>query len=1277
MARRVAMFHHRRAMPSSRRRPSPRSCVAGRSRARVVVLALGIVLAPRWPATAGAPEPERLWSAGRLDPTAGLPGRWARELAERRAALARAGAGPAAVVPLLGLLPMLQGDVPNAELAALLDDVRGDRRRDPAVRAHASWLRARVHEADGRPAEALELYRATGFVLDWRIVGPFDNANGTGHGTAFAPELEPHAPGQSFVGKLPLEPLAWREHGASAASRAYVSFDELLWPNTRVTGYATTWVHSDTDRRALVEIGTGGPYKLWVGGTLVGENDVVRGAHPLQDAHVVRLTRGWNRILLKLGVEDGAWGFYLRLADPRGAPPTGLRISSDPPATADRSAPRPSTAPRSGVAAASVRGRLEAAARGEAPGAHRAALVEFYRAVGPFAEDDRTALDLAHAAEAAAPDAHNAWMVALLETDSNEGRSALERAIERARAAGDGPLLATLLLELSWRHRALGMELRARELLAQARVAAPDDALVELAAIDQLAEDGLGLSALEWLDDLVRRHPGSGTLQRDKAARLAGLGRTREALALLDALTAERHSDPTLLSQRIELALGLGDVDTAVALARTAASASNSPRAHAELARIEQAAGDYAAAAEALQRAVAIAPQDAELHARLGHALTRLGRRDAGVRAFQRSLELKPQQPELRDLLAALDARGGDDLFARYAVDLRRVARSTPTAAGWAGKDAGVLHHLLAARVLANGLGERLDHRIIRILDERGIESQARQALAYDPEESYVEVRRARVHRADGTLEEIGTTHVLPLAEAGYRMYYDQRQVVVKFPGLRVGDTLEVAFVRRDIAARNKFDEYFGDIVPLQGLEPRRRVEYVLEAPAGRTLHFNHRVSRRVSENGSIATYRFVREYVPAIEPETNMPGFSEVADYLHVSTYETWNDVARWYWDLVEGQLLADDEIRAGVREALAGLPADASLETKVAAIHHHVVRSTRYVGLEFGIHGYKPYKTTEVYDRRFGDCKDKASLLKVMLAEIGVQSHLVLVRTRDQGRMGERPASLAGFNHAIVWIPALDLWLDGTAEWSGPRELPANDQDASVLVILDGKGGEFRRVPSSAAADNAQVSTQTFRLDRHGNARADYQVRLVGVAAASWRVRFQSPDERTDQLTQVLGSSYPRARVTGAEFPGIEEIRRPVEVRARFEVPGFAQAQGDALRFFALGRPFSLAQRITGAIEREHDLVLPAASREQFEIRYELPAGLRFAQVPANRSAHQPVGNFSLEVSSQGTVATVRAEIEISRSRIGPAEYPQLRELLREVDAALAQTFEVREGK
>ena len=50
---------------------------------------------------------------------------------------------------------------------------------------------------------------------------------------------------------------------------------------------------------------------------------------------------------------------------------------------------------------------------------------------------------------------------------------------------------------------------------------------------------------------------------------------------------------------------------------------------------------------------------------------------------------------------------------------------------------------------------------------------------------------------------------------------------------------------------------------------------------------------------------------------------------------------------------------------------------EQRIAAIYRFVTTDVRYEAWEFGVHGYKPYSTSVIYERRHGDCKDKATLL------------------------------------------------------------------------------------------------------------------------------------------------------------------------------------------------------------------------------------------------------------------------------------------------------------
>ena len=99
-------------------------------------------------------------------------------------------------------------------------------------------------------------------------------------------------------------------------------------------------------------------------------------------------------------------------------------------------------------------------------------------------------------------------------------------------------------------------------------------------------------------------------------------------------------------------------------------------------------------------------------------------------------------------------------------------------------------------------------------------------------------------------------------------------------------------------------------------------------------------------------------------------------------------------------------------------------------------------------------------------------------MLKVAGVDSRLVLLRMRNLGALGEEPASLAAFNHAIVVRAPLDLFLDGTAEFHGAHELPSADRVANVLVVEPDGGSRFLITPEAKRRGQPHArSTWTWR--------------------------------------------------------------------------------------------------------------------------------------------------------------------------------------------------------
>lgn len=1227
--------------------------------------------------------------AGAARPSPGLakvnPESPTRDRAERRvrALLQNSRRGPQAAGDLLALVQEIRDELSPTQGALLLKKLRDDRRVDPALRELARYEHLRLEEQSGAltPERATQGYRDLGYLSEFQVLGPFADGSKASMENALAPEINRSA--ASFRGKVRNTSLQWRSMAQGGLlPGAYLSLDDMLYPNTDAVAYLRIWVRIPGLRQTApvsMQLGSGGAYKIWVNKQLQGEGGADRRPHRLQDEIELELRPGWNEILLKGNVQSGLWGYYLRLVKRNAQAIAGLEQREQAPANInDPGQGAPSFFPKNG--AGGIARQLEKNAKsGKLKDLQ--ALLEFQHRVRPFADNDSSLEALAERVDKLAPTAYSAFRWAQVsQGDGPRGERlalVLKRRNPRAQPEATAHTHARAHAQLALRKDDLGEHRAHRDHLSRAAKLWPEHPDLALMQVQELQDRGWEQSALQRLRALTKTHAASSSVRRALAHTLAAQGKFDEAFLTLYPLMEIYGDQASVVRDLIELHLDHGDQDKALQLGRRSLPARARPGALIFLARLEQASGHREEALALMNRAVRISPHHDGFHRERGEMLLRSGQSQAAIAAFEQSLALRPQQPDLRDLLVALGSDKSQDLFAQDGLSLKRaVPKIEEAKRAFPKADAVVLNHRQVVKVLDNGLREALDHRQIYIANDRGAKAQEVQGTVYDPDQSYVEVKRARVRRADGSIEELGVSKTYSMTAAGYRMYYDQRQLAVSFPGLKAGDVIDLAFLRRDIAQENYFGRYFGDLRPLRGEIAQLGSEIIYEAPRERKLYFNRKVESRTIGKGQSKTKRY-RVEGPKVGPlysQGNMPGWTDALPYLHVSSYARWNEVADWYWGLVREQLVADQAIKDAVRNTLDALGSQATIEEKVAALYHHVVKKTRYVGLEFGIHGYKPYRTTQIYERRFGDCKDKASLLKVMLREAGIDSNLVLVRTKDQGRLTQTPASLSAFNHAILYVPALKRFLDGTAEFSGYGELPSADHGASVLIVKDGKGGEFLKIPEEVPQDNRWSETLEVKLRADGSASASLDQSIQGNLVAAYRRAYEDSATQEQTLQRQLAG-----RMMGVQVKSLDPIdtalTKNLRIQAKLEIPRFAEGDRTEIKSFAaLGRTSEIAKLRASSAKRRHRFARPTPLIQRRSMQYHLPQGARWDSLPKSENLRSKFGKLDFEVNTQGDKVQIELKLELPSGLLSVEEYTDYRRFLERVDKTLNQRLRFR---
>jgi hypothetical protein len=527
--------------------------------------------------------------------------------------------------------------------------------------------------------------------------------------------------------------------------------------------------------------------------------------------------------------------------------------------------------------------------------------------------------------------------------------------------------------------------------------------------------------------------------------------------------------------------------------------------------------------------------------------------------------------------------------------------------------------------IRADGSWTLTTHKAAKIFNERGRDI-ANVHISYNSAFETIKILRARTIRKDGGVVNVPAEEMREISPfSGYSMYSSIKSRVMVMPAIEDDCVIDYEW---QISGRNHImPDQFWTIWYFQSQEPTVLSRYTLEVPTDRTfkrLLSNTSINPIMTTDGKTTTYIWEGGSYPEIIPEPYMPSLIEICPWIELSSVESWNDVAAWYWKLIEPQMKSSPEINQAVRELTKGKnsPAD-----KAKAILYWIEDRVRYVGLEFGTGAYEPHSAKDVFNNRYGDCKDQATLLVTMLRAAGVKAYPVLVPTKLKGKTSARLPSPGIFDHAIVLteIDGKRIWMDPTTEVCPFGELPEPDRGREVMVIRDGKG-EFMATPDYTADENRTYQTASIKLGQDGGISASVTWTSTGTSDLSARstYRYAKPSQIKDGFEGTIAAISPDARLTNYSVSDPTRRDEPLKLAYDFQAGGWA----DRTRKFLIFRP-SLYQSVLSATpfsksERKCDIAFREESASVSETRIMLPDGFKVEEVPDNVSLKTDFASF-----------------------------------------------------
>jgi len=549
-----------------------------------------------------------------------------------------------------------------------------------------------------------------------------------------------------------------------------------------------------------------------------------------------------------------------------------------------------------------------------------------------------------------------------------------------------------------------------------------------------------------------------------------------------------------------------------------------------------------------------------------------------------------------------------------------------------------------------------VDHRVNKAVNDSGAKENAEEIHGYRKANQKIHLILAQTILPDGKRMPVRPGAAIlqsPQRQADDSLYDDHGELRLIFPNVKSGAVTESIVLIEE--SRFRIPGEFTASYPWAAGWPIGKLRRVLEMPSAladrlKISVIGHGVPEVEKQQIARGRTRLVWESgnVRALRNEPNRPPTEQVGPALWLTTLPDWDALVKWYAPLVGER----SKLKPSLSKQIDEWTKDAHTPAEtIGILMARVARDVRYTGLEFGVADLQPHDCNEVWENQYGDCKDKANLLRAMLQHKGITAYLTLINTEHVGRVERRSPDYRQFNHAIVAVerePGQYLFCDPTISFAGPGLLSPNDADRDVLLVKPGPA-EWAHTPGQDAG--------SLHFDLELKLAADGELSgwltqdtkgYYGVADAEY-FRGLDKDRLRERARETVQGFFKGAEIVDVTKSPMENWDGTHRMKAFFVVPGTNQ-QGQGRSSLAFPRSNSLFVDPGSQKEREtpyylwRDFVSVTA-------RIKLPDGF----APAGLPRPFQINSAALDGSAQWTVegSECRATLDLHlKQNLIPAE-------------------------
>ena len=538
---------------------------------------------------------------------------------------------------------------------------------------------------------------------------------------------------------------------------------------------------------------------------------------------------------------------------------------------------------------------------------------------------------------------------------------------------------------------------------------------------------------------------------------------------------------------------------------------------------------------------------------------------------------------------------------------------------------------------------------LLRVDTPQGVNAWGEQKITYNEKLEKLEIIEAYTLLKDGSRIDVPPERIRVQDDTsgGDSMFSDEKVMVIIFPQVEVGAQLYYHanavqltpvfpghfFWARYYSPHIRYEEARIELTHEAGIAIRVDAERLQGGP----------IELLAGDAPGTVRYRYTFSQHQAYPGESSRVGLPDFAPHLAFSSFASYADFAQAYQQRAKPMAAVTPAISTLAHELAAGAKDE---RERVRRLYNWVSANIRYLAVYAGAGGWVPHPAQSVLDNRYGDCKDHVVLLEALLAALGIDSSTALIGTEYTFELPLLPIATP-FDHVITYVPALDLFLDSTSQFSPMGTLPGADMDKPVLLTAT---GTIARTPPRDPARDYTDTEVSLTVQEDG--------RVLG-QSRTFPHGFMETDSRAAQFS-CLNRDQARTvddLLSRFQETGVGRIKRsepmsldtPWQVEADFELDPVINVPGPS----AMPIPIGVAP---GRIKSLSSAKVPPARRFPFacaSASISETTTLAFANsmqvqhVPQNVLVNAGAYQYQASYQLEGQLLTVKRQLQTRRTK------------------------------